>query len=97
MTITKSTVDIALERAQMACDLGLMEEPLLYEIHSLACNLCGYSCIGLTVGTGTSTDMVVDPGNGPLDGSEVPVHWLRDHTPIELIMRVADMEGSTDG
>jgi hypothetical protein len=82
MTITKSTVDRALEHAQMAYDLGLMEEPLLYEIHSLACNLCGYSYIGSTgVGTG------VDSGNGPLNGSEVPVHWLRDHTPIELIMR----------
>ena len=91
MTITKSTVDRALEYAQMAYDLGLMEWPRLYEEHSLACNLCGYSYIGSTgVGTGTATDMVVNPGNGPLNGSEVPGHWLRDHTPIELIMRVAD-------
>ena len=82
MTLTKSRVDRALEHAQMAYDLGLIEKPRLHEEHSLACNLCGYSFIGSVLPrTG------VDPWNGALDGSEIPNHWLRDHTPIELIMR----------
>ena len=93
MTLTKSTVDRALEHAQMAYDLGLIEWPRLYEEHSLACNLCGYSFIG-SIGAGTG----VAPWNGALTAPlEVPNHWLRDHTPIELIMRVADKEGNTDG
>lgn len=98
--VSPSTVDRALELAEMAYQLRLIDKTSLYGTNNLACRLCGYSMTGID-----SVDRILFPYEPPEsdvysstydDGSVVPDHWLMHHTPIDLVMRAAERKGDTD-